>query len=220
MRRRWWCVRPVTKRRKKAVSVTEPPRACVRKRHRGTERQTQRHRKRRQSGRAAERQRGRETAGCIDMVDYSKWDNLDLDDSDDEAPPERLKGQPRVTRLDPGTRVTMGPEGITAVAPPQAAGKAPATAKQAALVDAARSAAAAPPAKKQGGALDYSKWDTLEVSDSDDGEEEEEDDGRCRWQAVARNGRACASAGLNSDCRCSAAAGRSACTRNVSCCTA
>jgi hypothetical protein len=122
------------------------------------------------------------------MVDYSKWDNLDLDDSDDEAPPERLKGQPRVTRLDPGTRVTMGPEGITAVAPPQAAGKAPATAKQAALVDAARSAAAAPPAKKQGGALDYSKWDTLEVSDSDDGEEEEEDEGLEQWaetQSVA-----------------------------------
>ena len=31
------------------------------------------------------------------MVDYSKWDNLDLeDDDDDDTPPERLKGQPRV----------------------------------------------------------------------------------------------------------------------------
>ena len=115
------------------------------------------------------------------MVDYSKWDNLDLDDSDDEAPPERLKGQPRVTRLEPGTRVTMGPEGITAVAPPQAAGKAPVATKRTASVDAAASAPAAPAAKKQGGALDYSKWDTLAVSDSDDGEEEEEDEGLERW---------------------------------------
>jgi hypothetical protein len=115
------------------------------------------------------------------MVDYSKWDNLDLGDSDDEAPPERLKGQPRVTRLDPGTRVTMGPEGITAIAPSQAGNAAPASAKRDALADAPKSAAAAPSAKKRGGALDYSKWDTLEVSDSDDGDEEEEDEGLEQW---------------------------------------
>lgn len=116
------------------------------------------------------------------MVDYSKWDNLDLGDSDDEAPPERLKGQPRVTRLDPGTRVTMGPDGITAVAPPQPGAEAPAlSAKRAALADVAKSASEVPPAKKPGGVLDYSKWDKLEVSDSDDGEEEEEDEGLERW---------------------------------------
>ena len=113
------------------------------------------------------------------MVDYSKWDNLDLsDDSDSEepAPPERLKGQPRVTRLEPGTTVTMGPEGITAVAPPTGgfSGTVPGT-KRAALADGPKptpAPAPAPAAKKQGGVLDYSKWDNLAVSDSDESEEQ------------------------------------------------
>lgn len=113
------------------------------------------------------------------MVDYSKWDNLDLeDDDDDDTPPERLKGQPRVTRLDPGTTVTMGPEGITAVAPP------PRSAKRAAVADGPKpaAAAAAAPATKRGGTLDYSKWDKLDVSDSDeDAEDEAEDEGLERW---------------------------------------
>ena len=98
-------------------------------------------------------------------VDYSKWDNLELSDEEDERP----KGQPRVTRLEPGTRITLGQDGATAAAPqaPAPAGKA--------------RAPAACASRAGGGALDYSKWDQLDVSDSEDEGEGDEDEGLERW---------------------------------------
>ena len=119
------------------------------------------------------------------MVDYSKWDNLDLGNDSDEEPaaPERLKGQPRVTRLEPGTTVTMGPQGITAVRPPPADGAALAVADGPAPAPApapAASVAVAAAEKKKAKVLDYSKWDNLAVSDSEE-EESEEDEGLEQW---------------------------------------
>ena len=84
-------------------------------------------------------------------MNYSKWDSLECDD--DDAP----RGPPRVTRLEGPASITIGGTGAATVA------KQPPT-KQA-------------PAGKRG-ALDYSKWDALEI-DSDDvsnDEDEDEDD--------------------------------------------
>ena len=112
-------------------------------------------------------------SGHATMVDYSKWDNLELSDEEDE----RTKGQPRVTRLEPGTRITLGQDGATAAAPqaPAAAGKA--------------RAPAACAARAGGGALDYSKWDQLDVSDSEDEGEGDEDEGLERWAEGQAAGR-------------------------------
>ena len=85
-------------------------------------------------------------------MDYSKWDSLHCDDDDDEKP----RGPPRVTRLEGPARVTIGGTGaaaVTTLQPP---------AKQ------------APAAKK--GATDYSKWDSLGVSDDGDSDEDEDED--------------------------------------------
>eukprot|EP00964_Phaeocystis_antarctica_P032008 scaffold18107_cov57-Phaeocystis_antarctica.AAC.5 len=85
-------------------------------------------------------------------MDYSKWDSLHCDDDDDEKP----RGPPRVTRLEGPARVTIGGTGAAAVSTLQP------PAKQ------------APAAKK--GATDYSKWDSLGVSDDGDSDEDEDED--------------------------------------------
>ena len=85
-------------------------------------------------------------------LNYSKWDSLDCDDDDDDR-----RGRPRVTRLEPGSQITIGSR------PPAAA---------------ASAAAAVPPAR--GGSLgaSYSKWDSMQVDDDSDEEYDEEyDDG-------------------------------------------
>ena len=85
-------------------------------------------------------------------MDYSKWDSLHCDDDDDEKP----RGPPRVTRLEGPARVTIGGTGAAAVSTLQ-----PPTVQ-------------APAAKK--GATDYSKWDSLGVSDDGDSDEDEDED--------------------------------------------
>ena len=40
------------------------------------------------------------------LTDYSKWDSLDVSDSDEEE-----RGRPQVTRLDQPSSVTIGPSG-------------------------------------------------------------------------------------------------------------
>ena len=85
-------------------------------------------------------------------MDYSKWDSLQCDDDDDDAP----LGPPRVTRLEGPARVTIGGTGGAATATLQPPAKQPPAAKR--------------------GALDYSKWDSLDVEDDDGDDEEDEDD--------------------------------------------
>ena len=85
-------------------------------------------------------------------MDYSKWDSLRCDDDDDEKP----RGPPRVTRLEGPARVTIGGTGAATVST---------------LLPPAKQAAAA---KK--GATDYSKWDSLGVSDDGDSDEDDDDD--------------------------------------------
>ena len=85
-------------------------------------------------------------------MDYSKWDSLDCDDDEEDKP----RGPPRVTRLEGPARVTIGGTGAAAVSTLQ-----PPTVQ-------------APAAKK--GATDYSKWDSLGVSDDGDSDEDEDED--------------------------------------------
>eukprot|EP01048_Picozoa_sp_COSAG05_P019841 COSAG05_NODE_3217_length_2230_cov_1.925387_1_plen_465_part_00 len=113
--------------------------------------------------------------GSVTMVDYSKWDNLDLgSDSEDERPPA-----PRITRYEPGSTITVGPNGHSLKSGP------PATAATKAAVrfgpaEAAKPAAAAPrahAAKHANYSTDYSKWDSLEVSESEEEEDPDAMDG-------------------------------------------
>ena len=87
-------------------------------------------------------------------LNYSKWDSLDCDDDEDDR-----RGLPRVTRLEPGSQITIG------------SGPPAATAATAAA--AARHASPA-----HGGSLSasYSKWDSMQVDDSDEEDEEDEED--------------------------------------------
>jgi hypothetical protein len=84
------------------------------------------------------------------MVDYSKWDNLDVDDEEEDQP-----RRPRVTRLDGPSTITIGPN--------------PAEVKP------AKAEPAVAPAHRRSG-LDYSRWDALEVDEDDGDDEEDEDD--------------------------------------------
>jgi len=47
------------------------------------------------------------------MVDYSKWDNLVVSDSDEEGSGGELENEPHVTRLDQPSSVTLGADGAT-----------------------------------------------------------------------------------------------------------
>jgi hypothetical protein len=88
------------------------------------------------------------------MVDYSKWDKMDIDDDDDDGP-----RKPRVTKLEGPSRIVLGAQ------QPPAAGAAATASKDASL---------------SAVGLDYSKWDKLEVSDDDDDDDDDEaeqDDG-------------------------------------------
>ena len=92
-------------------------------------------------------------------MDYSKWDSMQCDDDDDD---EKPRGPPRVTRLEGPARVTIGGTGAAAVSNPTPTLQPPAR--------------QAPAGKK--GATDYSKWDSLGVSDDgdSDGDEDEDDE--------------------------------------------
>jgi hypothetical protein len=97
------------------------------------------------------------------MVDYSKWDNLDLSDEE-----EADRGRPRVTKYKKGSTITLGPNGHHCTAPAPA----PATAAAPVANAAARDYSS-----------DYSKWDSLDASDS---EEEREYYGDAEAEAAAR----------------------------------
>jgi hypothetical protein len=88
------------------------------------------------------------------MVDYSKWDSLEVSDDEDEP------ARPRVTRLDAGTRITVGADGAVhaEVPPPSTTTAAPAPAQQPHRPDYS---------------TNYSKWDSLEISDEEDGDDGE-----------------------------------------------
>ena len=90
-------------------------------------------------------------------MDYSKWDSMQCDDDDDD---EKPRGPPRVTRLEGPARVTIGGTGAAAVSNPTPTLQPPAR--------------QAPAGKK--GATDYSKWDSLGVSDDGDSDEDEDED--------------------------------------------
>lgn len=47
------------------------------------------------------------------MVDYSKWDHFEDSDSDSDGSDSEMSRMPHVTRLDQGTRVTFGQEGVS-----------------------------------------------------------------------------------------------------------
>ena len=89
--------------------------------------------------------------------DYSKWRNFGDDDSDDERP----RGMPRVTRLDGTQSITIGP---------------PAT-RTATSVRADEVNAKPAGSKRPADALDYSRWDQLQVDDSDGDDDDNEYDG-------------------------------------------
>ena len=94
-------------------------------------------------------------------MDYSKWDKLELDEDDD------VRGAPRVTRLEGPQRITIGGPGGLSV------GGAPAKQSSAAV-------------KRPGGALDYSKWDSLEVDDDDDEDGDYDDDDGAEEAGLAK----------------------------------
>jgi ribosomal protein L12E/L44/L45/RPP1/RPP2 len=91
------------------------------------------------------------------MVDYSKWDHIDVDD-DDERP------RPRVTKLEGPSTLTIGPSG----------------GKQTAAAAAAPAPHQPPQAAKAGRArvTDYERWEEIArgMSDEEEGEEEEGED--------------------------------------------
>ena len=62
------------------------------------------------------------------MVDYSKWDHFEVSDSDDDSDDDGMSHTPHVTRLDQGTRVTFGQQGVSFTTPPAPAAAAPAKA--------------------------------------------------------------------------------------------
>ena len=93
------------------------------------------------------------------LNDYSKWRNFGDDDSDDERP----RGMPRVTRLDGTQSITIGPPPATRTA----------TSVRADEVNAKPAGS-----KRPADALDYSRWDQLQVDDSDgDDDDDNEYDG-------------------------------------------
>mmetsp|Transcript_10473 Transcript_10473/g.26040 ORF Transcript_10473/g.26040 Transcript_10473/m.26040 type:complete len:336 (+) Transcript_10473:27-1034(+) len=87
-------------------------------------------------------------------VDYSKWNKMIVDDDDDDAP-----RRPRVTRLDGPSTITMGHDGGLDVRSAAAAVGAP-------VPHTTFSARSSAPAKRDG--LDYGKWDSLQVEESDE----------------------------------------------------
>eukprot|EP01052_Picozoa_sp_SAG31_P026260 SAG31_NODE_2367_length_5855_cov_2.719597_4_plen_439_part_00 len=107
-------------------------------------------------------------AACCDgessMVDYSKWDALDVSSDEDET----SRARPRVTRFDQPSRVTLG----DATAPVSSATNTSAPAASTALAQPTKER---PPKPSQSmvGTTNYAKWDNLVVSDSDeDGEDD------------------------------------------------
>ena len=92
------------------------------------------------------------------LNDYSKWRNFGDDDSDDERP----RGMPRVTRLDGTQSITIGPPPATRTA----------TSVRADEVNAKPAGS-----KRPADALDYSRWDQLQVDDSDGDDDDNEYDG-------------------------------------------
>lgn len=49
------------------------------------------------------------------MVDYSKWDHIDVSDDDEDDVDVAATASPCVTRLDDGARVTIGPDGSSII---------------------------------------------------------------------------------------------------------
>ena len=92
------------------------------------------------------------------LSDYSKWRNFGDEDSDDERP----RGMPRVTRLDGTQSITIGPPPATRTA----------TSVRADEVNAKPAGS-----KRPADALDYSRWDQLQVDDSDGDDDDNEYDG-------------------------------------------
>ena len=91
---------------------------------------------------------------AMPVTDYKKWERMELEEDDDDRP-----RRPRVTRLNGPSTVTLGappPE------PPLGTGPVPHTCGRSQPRD----------------ALDYSRWDKIDISsdedEEDDGEEEEE----------------------------------------------
>mmetsp|Transcript_35482 Transcript_35482/g.68001 ORF Transcript_35482/g.68001 Transcript_35482/m.68001 type:complete len:299 (-) Transcript_35482:247-1143(-) len=80
------------------------------------------------------------------MVDYSKWDHLDVSSDEEESATIR----PHVTRLEPGTQVTFGKP--AEAQPSQSLPKQPQR----------------KPSKTNPNVVDYSKWDALEVSSDEE----------------------------------------------------
>mmetsp|Transcript_32302 Transcript_32302/g.77105 ORF Transcript_32302/g.77105 Transcript_32302/m.77105 type:complete len:136 (+) Transcript_32302:152-559(+) len=120
------------------------------------------------------------------MVDYKKWDKfaqLHDSDGDEEDPQQRIpgasssrEGPVRVTRLDKPSTVTIGAAGGVHIG------------------GTAQGEAASRNKRRGDTGLDYSKWDNMEVSDSDEGGEEEydEDEERPGDAAMADGGSAAA----------------------------
>jgi hypothetical protein len=98
------------------------------------------------------------------MVDYSKWDKLASDVSDEEK-----RGQPRVTTLRKPQSVTIGKDGYSF---------GPVQAEKAAKPSKPANAKPSKPANARPGALDYSKWDHIgdDDSDCDDGSGDYDDE--------------------------------------------
>lgn len=103
------------------------------------------------------------------MVDYSKWDSLDVDEDED------VRGPPRVTRLEGPSRITIGEPPSSTSQPCSSSSTKP-----------------APTKPTRGDVLDYSKWDSLGDDDEDDEDcsdaDEDEDDESHRPPMVQATG--------------------------------
>lgn len=109
-------------------------------------------------------------------LDYNKWKSVEFSDDDEDDAPRR----PRVTRLEGGSRITLGAD-QEVVAPPASASSGDPMKQPGPSASAAESALAKPGAAdsrtRPAGFDYYSKWDKLVVDDSDeegDGMDEEE----------------------------------------------
>lgn len=104
------------------------------------------------------------------MVDYSKWDNVEMSDEDEEEKP-----RPRVTRLDQPSKITIGGGGWSSTETKQLESKQQKSSSTSTLNQTGPPLAAAPGTKK---GFDYSKWDNIDDDDEggDDEKEYFEDD--------------------------------------------
>jgi len=103
------------------------------------------------------------------MVDYSKWDNIDISDSDEEVP----SNKPKVTTLAGTNKITIGPNGWHAGGASSTQTNAQPNRKTQLKPASTTTPSTIPnPAlKKNKDAFNYSKWDALAAAQSDSDEE-------------------------------------------------